>query len=301
MVREVLSSGHPENYRFLMFFDQRRKSFKEFRSDEWCCVAVKYNRINRGVVHYRVKRTIEYFLVTVAFNRYPKIKRMIGFVPGRKKLRDGFECFIGKFGQWKTAIVHKIGCNSSGASGKSEDGCAASGMTDHLFRKSSCHVGELGRIESFNYAGLSECAAGDLVVSRKACRVALCRPGAFGASASHKNDYRFFCFFREAGKSSSLQERFEIAGDNFGFVVIYHVFKDVALVNVAFVSDRTYLANAHDSFLQGGQHKSRRKHSALDNETHVSGFEHIGPDGRIEKRKNVCPVSIDEAHAVWAP
>jgi len=99
---------------------------------------------------------------------------------------------------------------------KSEDGCAASGMADCLLRKSSGNVGELGRIESFNYAGLSECAAGDLIVSRKACRVALRRFCSFGASASHKNDYRFFRFTREVGKSSSVHERFEIAGDDFG-------------------------------------------------------------------------------------
>ena len=116
---------------------------------------------------------------------------------GGKSSRDGRECFIGKFRQWKTAVVHKVGCNCAGASGESEDGCAASGMTEHFLEKALAMSVSSAGSNSFNYAGLSECAAGDLVVSRKACRVALRRFCSFGASASHKNDYRFICFLRE--------------------------------------------------------------------------------------------------------
>ena len=46
MVPEFLSSCHPDNYRLFMFPDKRRKLFKEFRSDQRCAVAVKYNRID---------------------------------------------------------------------------------------------------------------------------------------------------------------------------------------------------------------------------------------------------------------
>ena len=79
-------------------------------------------------------------------------------------------------------------------------------MADHLFGKSSGHVGELGRIERFDYPRLSERAAGDLVVSRKACRMALRRLCAFRASASNENDYRFICFPGEINEFSSIHK-----------------------------------------------------------------------------------------------
>jgi len=174
-------------------------------------------------------------------------------------------------------------------------------MKRHVLGESPCDVGQFRRIKHFDNARLSEGGAGNFIISRQACRVALRRLCSFLAAAAHQNNNRFFCLLCQVQKLSSVHQRFEIAGNDLRILVVNEMFQDVVFVDVALIADGTHLADAHDAFLQGMQQETGGKHSALHNHADVAAAQNVRPDQRIDKRKNIPFVGINKAHAVRAP